>query len=257
MVYHVLPGWEMPTQNSGQLRQETSLTYSEKMCGDDQHKPAAGPFDLHLGPLHYRFIAEDAWGAGHLQAMAAHLRSSNSQSAPDRIVLIAQEPLFEACSNWQHEQTPLGTVSCRSDEPAAAWTAMASAEQPAFRYQLPWSLIWRHRTRWPSHSGWPRAALSSPFRRRQKHHPCIGASGLDGALRRCRPRVADSRWLAGQSAPQLDDDDRTGNTRQRNMPLRSRGVPHGRRTGGHRQGTDHQPDQAPRDRCGVMAVPGA
>lgn len=111
------------------------------MCADDQLKPAAGPFDLQLGPLRYRFLAGDTWGRGHLRAMTDHLRADAGAGVPDRIVRIAREGLAEAGGSWRHEHTALGSLSYRADAPAAAWTAMASAEQPAFRYQLPWSLI--------------------------------------------------------------------------------------------------------------------
>ena len=106
----------------------------------EERAPAAG-FDLKLGPLHYRFIPGDDWGGEQVRALAGNLAGALPPTAPDRIVQIARTEPAPGESAWQRHDSPLGTIAYHTGSPAAAWTATASPELPAFRYQLPWALL--------------------------------------------------------------------------------------------------------------------
>lgn len=97
--------------------------------------------DLGLGPLHYRFEAQDRWGDEQLNAIADNLCGAVPPSVPDRIVRICREQPDSGAGPWLWHSSTLGTIAHRTDKPTANWTAAADACLPQFRYQLPWALI--------------------------------------------------------------------------------------------------------------------
>ncbi len=106
------------------------------------HAAPSASLDVRIGPLLYRFVAQDAPGEDSLQTLADNLQSSAPAGRdPDRTVMIENRRPFGTRPGWHHVSGPLGSLLYQDQAPTAVWSALTSPDQPHFRFPLPWNLL--------------------------------------------------------------------------------------------------------------------